>query len=125
MTLSPHVAQPDTTLAAAHRTMHRLGIRHLPVLRDLRVVGIVTDRDLSVCELVPNAEPDRITVEEIMIRDVLAVPPEATVEDVAAQMRTRNCGSAVVVDHDRVVGIFTTSDALTALSEIIERECGA
>jgi acetoin utilization protein AcuB len=122
MTRNPRVIQPEVTLAEAHRVMRRDHIRHLPVLRDLRLVGIVSDRELFEHEAASGFDPDRVTVEEVMTRDVLTVAPQAELAEVAELMRARGCGSVVVVEHDRVVGIFTTSNALEALSEVMCRE---
>lgn len=122
MTDAPLAIDPATSMAEAHRLMQRRAVRHLPILRDARVVGIVTDRDLHKYAAVPHFDPDRVTVEEVMVRDVAVVAPHDPLPEVADLMSQRDIGSVVVVDHDRVVGIFTTSDALRALSEIIRRE---
>ena len=123
MTTSPRVIPPESTLAAALALMHRESIRHLPVMRGDEMVGIVSDRDLCECKAVPHFDPDLVTVEEIMQKDVLVVAPQATIADVAEQMVARKAGSAVVADHGKIVGIFTTVDALRSLSTILRREC--
>jgi len=122
MTDAPCVVDPTMTMTEAHRVMHEHHVRHLPVMREARLVGLVTDRDLHEYASVPHFDPDRVTVEEIMVRDVAVVAPAAPLRDVAELMSRRKLGSVVVIDRDRVVGIFTTSDALRALTEIVERE---
>jgi acetoin utilization protein AcuB len=123
MSTSPFVLAPEATLAAALEMMRRRSIRHLPVMRGDQLVGIVSDRDLGECRTVPHFDPDLVTVEEIMQKDVLVVAPAATIADVAELMIARRAGSAVVADHGRIVGIFTTVDALRSLAEILRREC--
>jgi acetoin utilization protein AcuB len=123
MTVTPCVIAPDATLATALEVMRRRSIRHLPVMRGDEMVGIVSDRDLCECKTVPHFDPDLVTVEEIMQKDVLVVPPQTTIADVAETMLARKAGSAVVADHGRLVGIFTTMDALRSLAEILHREC--
>jgi acetoin utilization protein AcuB len=123
MSTSPFVLAPEATLAAALEMMRRRSIRHLPVMRGDQLVGIVSDRDLGECRTVPHFDPDLVTVEEIMQKDVLVVAPAATIADVAELMIARRAGSAVVADHGRIVGIFTTVDALRSLAAILRREC--
>jgi len=108
-------------MTAAHHLMRQRNIHHLPVVRDGRLVGIVSDRDLYRNEAVTHFDPDRVTVEEIMATDVIVMTPQTSLQFAAEIMDQRHAGSVVVVDHDRVVGIFTTSDALRALTEIVCR----
>ena len=82
MSMNPRVVAPESTLAGALQLMRRSHIRHLPVVRDGVMVGLVSDRDLGACRSVPHFDPDLVTVEEIMEKDVLVVslPPEAASE---------------------------------------------
>jgi acetoin utilization protein AcuB len=122
MTDAPISVTPEITMRAAHDLMRRRSIRHLPIVRDGHLVGIVTDRDLHQHASVPHFDPDRVTVEEVMVKDVAVVSPRAGLQAVAELMHGRDLGSVVVVDRDRVVGIFTTNDALRALCDIVGRE---
>jgi acetoin utilization protein AcuB len=54
-----------------------------------------------------------------MSQDVYAVTPDAPLDDVVAEMARRKYGSAVVVDHDQVVGIFTTVDVCQAFADML------
>jgi acetoin utilization protein AcuB len=60
-------------------------------------------------------------VEEAMTAQPFTVPPDAALEDVARAMAEQKYGSAVVVDKGAVVGLFTTTDALRALSSMLRR----
>ena len=123
MSMSPCIVAPESTVAAALELMRRRGIRHLPVVRDGAMLGIVSDRDLSACRAVPDFDPDLMKVEEIMEKDVLVISPWDTIADVAERMIERRAGSAIVVERGRILGIFTTMDALRSLSDILRREC--
>jgi acetoin utilization protein AcuB len=124
MTAAPQALDPSTRLAVARRTLEERGIRHAPVLCEGRVVGVVSEHDLTICESASNFDLD-LRLEDVMTKDVLTVPPSATLQDVTRRMRARHCGSAIVVDHDRVVGIFTTTDALDALADLLDGVCGS
>jgi acetoin utilization protein AcuB len=119
MTTAPHSIGPDQTLATAHKFMREHQIRHLPVLSGGRLVGMVTLRDLHLVETLKDVDPTRVTVEEAMSSEVYAVSPEAPLDEVAAAMAEHKYGSAVVVQNQKVVGIFTTVDACKTLHELL------
>ena len=119
MTESPHSIGHDQPLAIAHELMRKHKIRHLPVLDAGKLVGIVTDRDLHLIETLKDVDPKKVLVEEAMTSDVYATTPEAPLHEVAAAMAERKLGCAVVLDpHHKVIGVFTTTDALRAVAEL-------
>ena len=122
MTRTPHTIGKDQTLTAAHRMMREHDIRHLPVLEDGRLVGLLSQRDLHLIESLEDVDPDQVTVSEAMSSEVFTVGPRATVRKVATEMATRKLGSAVVMDDSTVVGVFTTTDALDVLVGVIETQ---
>jgi acetoin utilization protein AcuB len=120
MTASPHTISPYQPLTIARTTMHSHKIRHLPVLDGGRIVGLISERDLLMVESVPGVNPTNVRVEEAMVQDVFTATPDEPMADVVETMVRRKLGSAVVVDGDRVVGVFTTTDALRALMSLLE-----
>ena len=118
MTPSPHSIGRDQSLATAHRLMRNNGIRHLPVLDGGVLVGLVSERDLRFIETLQEVDLGVVRVEEAMSPDPYFVHVDTPVRDVAAQMIEHKYGSAIVVDHGNVVGIFTTIDALRALIDL-------
>ncbi len=121
MTLRPQVISSRHTLAQAHQLMRERNIRHLPVVDDGRLVGVVSQRDLYLLETLRAVDPASETVKEAMSREPFAVRPDAPLDDVALAMAERKYGSAVVVDQGVVVGLFTTVDALRALAVVLRR----
>jgi acetoin utilization protein AcuB len=123
MTHGAHTIGLKEPLVTAHSMMNEHGIRHLPVLESGNLVGMLSQRDLHFLETLRDVDPRKVTVEEAMSANVYTVSARATLRRVAGEMAERKVGSAVVVDeHDRVVGIFTTIDALKALAEILGRD---
>ncbi|HEY6105033.1 MAG TPA: CBS domain-containing protein [Anaeromyxobacteraceae bacterium] len=119
MTLRPQVVSSGHTLAQAHQIMREGDIRHLPVVDDGRLVGVVSQRDLYLLETLRGVDPGAETVEEAMSPEPFAVSPDAPLDEVALAMAEHRYGSAVVVDQGVVVGLFTTVDALRALAAVL------
>jgi len=103
----------------------RLGrVRHLPVLRDGRLVGLVSSRELFAASLTKalDFEPTHrraflrsVEVEEVMTRKVVSTAPEKTLRDAAELMLRHKIGCLPVVEADRtLVGLVTESDLLSA-----------
>ena len=122
MTHCPHTIGQDQPLSAAHDMMRRYGIRHLPVLRGGKLVGILSQRDLHFIETLSDVDPDEVPVSDAMSTEAYAVGPRVSLRKVAAEMADHRYGSAVIVDKDRVIGILTTVDGMRALSlQLAER----
>ncbi|MBA3540876.1 MAG: CBS domain-containing protein [Deltaproteobacteria bacterium] len=121
MTSQPWTIRPDATMADAHTLMREHRIRHLPVVDDGRLVGVVSERDLHLMETLPDATPETISVREAMTEQVYSVSPAEDLADVVEQMADHKFGSVIVVEHQRVVGIFTAGDALQVLAEVLRR----
>lgn len=119
MTTTPHTIGFDQTLATAHRLMREHRFRHLPVLQGGRLVGMVTERDLALIETLKDVDPTKVTVEDAMTPAPYTVSPQATIDEVVSTMAEHRYGSAVVVDNNHVVGVFTTVDAMVAFAELL------
>ncbi|HVW27385.1 MAG TPA: CBS domain-containing protein [Polyangiaceae bacterium] len=118
MTAAVHSIGKDQSLAVAHALMQSHGIRHLPVLEGGKLVGLVSERDLYFLETVAGVDAKAERVEQGMTQDVYCVSPEAAVAEVAEEMAKHRYGSAVVVEGTKVVGMFTTTDALELLAKL-------
>lgn len=119
MTASPHTVGEDQPMAVAHRMMRQHHIRHLPVLRGSKIVGVVSDRDLNFVETLKDVDPKKVLVSEAMSVSAYVVSPDSPLDEVVSAMAEHKYGSAIVVQNDKVVGIFTTVDACTAFAELL------
>jgi acetoin utilization protein AcuB len=129
MTPNPITIESTTTIADASELMRKHKFRRLPVVDKGRLVGIVTDRDLrtvapspatslSIFEL--NYLLAKMQVKDIMHKDVITIPVDATIEEAALLMSTRHIGGLVVVgDKDSVVGVITETDIFNSFVEIM------
>jgi acetoin utilization protein AcuB len=114
---------PDDSFRTAMHLIRQKGIRHLPVVEGKRLVGIVTDRDLrqaapsgatslSIHEL--HYILDKVTVREIMTKQVVTIRPDQTVEDAALLLLGHRIGGLPVVVEGDLHGIITETDILQA-----------
>lgn len=115
MTKTPHMIGAEQSLKTAHALMRQYHVRHLPVLHGGKLLGMVSDRDLHLVETLHDVDPANVRVEEAMSQDVYTVTPKTPLKAVVQEMATRKLGSAVVIDGTKVVGVFTTIDALETL----------
>ncbi len=122
-------ASPELPIMEARELMKEHNIRRLPVVdKRGRLIGIVTQGDiqeaspsdattLSIWEL--NYLLARITVEEIMTRDVITITPDTPVEEAALLMRERKVGGLPVVEDGKLVGIITESDIFEVMIKVM------
>lgn len=120
MTTTPHSIGGDQTLATAQGMMKQHGIRHLPVMNGGQLSGILSDRDLKMAMGLIGVNADETKVAEIALEDPYLVHPDSKLNEVIKTMAEKRIGSALVVDNHKLVGIFTTTDALRAFDELMQ-----
>jgi CBS domain-containing membrane protein len=126
MTHNPTTLDRNETLDLAESIMNLGRIRHLPVIDDGRIVGIVSQRDLFRSALITALGFGRkttdtliktIKIKEIMTKKVVTISPEANIKDAARLMIDKKIGCLPVVEGDRLVGIVTETDMLRYVVE--------
>ncbi|MGB8329448.1 MAG: CBS domain-containing protein [Polyangiales bacterium] len=117
MTPVPHTVGSEQTITFAQKLMEKHGVRHLPVLHGGELYGIVSDRDLGMIAGLNEVDPDRTTVEEAMTQEAYTVSKGTPLFTVLQEMLEHKYGSAIVVEGIKIIGIFTTHDALKLLVE--------
>ena len=119
MTTVPHTIGADQTLEKAEKMMTEYRIRHLPVLSAGKIVGVLSDRDLKIVESFRDVDPSKVKVDEAYTPNPYVASPQANLSEVCAQMVLHKFGSVLVVDNNKLVGIFTWVDALRAFDELL------
>lgn len=122
MSRGPLTVGPSATLEQAQLLMRERRVRHLPVLEGEVLRGVLSLRDVHLMETLQGVDPAEVAVSEAMRADVLRVPPTARLEGVVAHMWSDKRGAVLVMEEERLLGIFTTSDALRALMELLAEE---
>lgn len=124
MTPFPYSVDVDAPLAEAHAFLRERHIRHLPVTERGELVGVLTDRDIKLA-LGPDlgSPPEReLAVRDVFQPDSYVVDAGAPLESVAETMAVRHLGSALVTRADKLVGIFTATDACRALARVLREQ---
>lgn len=121
MTPMPHTIGNDMTLDKARELMREFRIRHLPVQAGGKLVGILSERDVTLAQSFETGTV-KLKVEDAMMPDPYTCDPDAELSQVALEMATRKYGSVIVQQaNGKIVGIFTEVDGMRALGELLER----
>lgn len=122
MTTTLVVVDPDQPLESAARTMARYSIRHLPVVEDGELVGLVSQRDLL------GARDGDAIVRDVMTDRCAVTRPDASACEAARAILTMKVGCLPVIDEGKLVGIVTETDfvrvayaVLSAVSSSVAR----
>jgi acetoin utilization protein AcuB len=98
--------------------MKEYSIRHLPVVENQKLIGLVTESDLREVFLASLVED--LTIEGIMISEPMTVTPDTEIEDAAKLIYYHKIGGLPVVDdYEQVVGIITVADLVEAFIELM------
>jgi len=119
---------PDMPVVEALSLMKREKIRRTPVLKDGKVIGIVSDKDLlnaspspatslSVWEI--NYLMSKILIRDVMTKSVLTVNEDTPIEEAALIMANNKIGGLPVVRGERLVGIITETDLFKLFTELM------
>lgn len=113
------------TLSLADDLMVIRRIRHLPIMEDGKLVGIVTQRDLFRAGLAEAMEFSKkaegrflgtVLVDEVMTREVVTIDQNADVKEAARIMSSRKIGCLPVVAGAKLVGLLSESDILRVVA---------
>jgi acetoin utilization protein AcuB len=128
------MTSPVTSLPSSARLLDaglllRAGrIRHIPIIDDGQLVGILSDRDVQRCtpSLLTRVTADEYNaifedtpVARVMSRDPQHISPDAPLHKAAALLREQKLGCLPVVENGQVIGIITKDDMLAALVKLL------
>jgi acetoin utilization protein AcuB len=126
MSAEVYSVAPTASIGEALGITRAQRIRHLPVLEDGLLVGLVTERDLRLAappawttdgaELRATLSTKKVS--EVMVSHVITTAPATPIEAAAKLLYENKIGCLPIVEDDRLVGILTESDLLRALVEV-------
>jgi CBS domain-containing protein len=128
ITRNPEVIRPDVVLVDAAQKMKSLDIGMLPVCDGDRLVGMITDRDITVLGVAQGCDPKTTRVREVMSPEVIYCFDDEDVKDVARTMEEKQVRRLPVLNREkRLVGIVSLGDLAVRAgkeklaSEVLER----
>jgi CBS domain-containing protein len=114
MTHNAEVVTPDDTLEQAAKKMDELNIGPLPVCEGNRVVGILTDRDITVRATAAGCDPKTTLVSEAMSHDIISCHEDQDISEAAAIMKENQIRRLLVMNQaQNLVGIVSLADLAT------------
>lgn len=117
----PDTIDVNTTAQEIIKIMDEHDYRHLPVTNEGRVVGIISQRD--IINVIGRGFSAHVKASDIMTEHPYMVTENTPIEEVAFTMSENKIGCALVIDESQCLsGIFTTTDALNALVEVVRGE---
>ena len=118
MSRGAEVIKPDANVSEAARKMRDLDIGSLPVCDGDRLIGVLTDRDISVRATAEGKDPNATPVRQIMSPEVTWVFEDEPADKAASIMRQRQIRRLPVLDRkDKLVGIVALGDLATDLGD--------
>jgi CBS domain-containing protein len=124
MTDRPRAVTPETTLREAARLMDEEDVGSLPIVQDgARLVGIVTDRDITVRGVARGIDPERTSVAEVGSQEVYALSPDDDLDQALETMaRAQVRRVPIVVRENELVGMVSQADVARASKEKVTGE---
>lgn len=120
MTSEIETVPVHASLREAAERMEALDVGFLPVQENDAVVGIVTDRDITIRAIAHGADPESTPVSSIMTDNMWCLPQDRDVREAAELMAERQIRRLLVLDSDnRMVGVISLGD----LALHAERDC--
>lgn len=128
MTANPFTISPDQTIPEAHEIMEKHGVKRLPVMKNGKLVGIVSKEDIL------RASPSKATafsigeityllsktkISQIMSKNLVTISSNALLEEAATLMRDNEISFLPVVDNNKLVGIITETDIFDSFIDLL------
>ena len=110
MTEDPRSIGASASVVDAARLMRAEHIGSLPVIEDERLVGMITDRDITTRVVAESAAPETTSVGDVYSRDLISVEPDHDLEEALELMARHQVRRLPVVENGRLVGVVAQAD---------------
>jgi acetoin utilization protein AcuB len=134
MTENPTTLSPDDALLQAVLSLRSLSIRHLPIVENGKLVGLLTEGDIARASpsILTRTTPEEYNqvfeqtpIRKVMIKNVTAVGPDTPLGDAVAILMENKWSCLPVVNDDAVIGILTLTDVLRYTKSTLESSTGS
>ncbi len=111
MTRGAEVVRPDATLQEAANKMKSLDIGPLPVCDGDKIIGMLTDRDITVRATAEGLDPKQTRVREVMSKELITCLEDQDVKEAAELMQSKQIRRVPILNKDkRLVGMLSLGD---------------
>ena len=110
MSEDPRSIGASTSVVEAARLMREQDIGSLPITDDEKLVGMITDRDITTRVVAEAADPTSTSVEDVYSRDLVSVEPDEDLDEALQLMARHQVRRLPVVENGRLVGIVAQAD---------------
>jgi CBS domain-containing protein len=117
MTADPRSIGASASVVEAARVMRDEHIGSLPITDDEKLVGMITDRDITTRVVAEGADPRTTSVGDAYSRDLISVEPDKDLEEALQLMARHQVRRLPVVENGRLVGIVAQADIALTLRE--------
>jgi CBS domain-containing protein len=120
MTAEPLTMDATDTLVAAAQQMRDAGVGDVIVTMDDQVLGIVTDRDITVRGIAEELPPNTATLDQIVTRGIVGIAADEDVTAATDLMREYSVRRLPVIDDGRLIGIVSIGDLALIIEDDTE-----
>ena len=114
MTANPSSVEPTTPVAEVARLMQQENVGSVPVVEEGRLVGTITDRDVTIRVVAEGRDPQSTNVGDVASRDLVTIDPQQNLDEALRLMAQHQVRRLPVVEEDgRLVGIVAQADVAT------------
>ena len=117
MTADPRSIGKSVSVVEAARLMREQDIGSLPITDDEQLVGMITDRDITMRVVAEAADPNATSVEDVYSRDLISVEPDNDLDEALQLMARHQVRRLPVVENGRLVGIVAQADIALSANE--------
>src|ERR1041385_1292601 len=113
MTRDPETAEPGTFIADVARMMRDLDVGIVPVVRDSELLGVITDRDITIRVTAAGLSPFEVAVQDFISPNPVSVSPDDDIEKARDLMSEHQIRRLLVTEGNKLVGIVSLGDLAT------------
>ena len=117
MTADPRSIGTSASVVEAARLMREEHVGSLPITDEDKLVGMITDRDITMRVVAEAADPKTTSVGDVYSQDLISVEPDKDLEEALQLMASHQVRRLPVVENGRLVGIVAQADIALTLRE--------
>lgn len=111
------LVNPDKSVRYAGQILKAVGIGCMLVIDKGKVVGILTERDITQKVVADGLDPEKTRVRDIMSKNIISLSKDDTIDDAVDLMEQKGIKKLPIMENGKILGIVTMTDLLRKLRE--------